>query len=166
MSPFVADYLVFAFWASVGAIQVGASIGRFDGLLFLKHRLGARVFGLALVGGAIAWFFLTDERNINDIDGGLDANQQAIGFFGGAAVAVIVTAAISSLINARMHRGEPGTDEGLEAMRKTSYLVAARRSLALRVRESFPGLVRFYSGDRSGIVFKLAGRLIVRAKQG
>ncbi len=166
MSPFVADYLIFVFWASAGAIQVGASIGRFDGLLLLKHTLAAHALGLALVGGAIAWFFLTDERNINDIDGGLDANQQAIGFFGGAAVAVIATVAVTSLINARMHRGEPGADEGLDALRKTGYFQAARASLPVRWRDSPANIVRFYSGDRSGVIFNLAGRLTMRAKQG
>lgn len=166
MSPFVADYLIFVFWASAGAIQVGASIGRFDGLLFLKHTLAAQALGLALIGGAIAWFFLTDERNINDIDGGLDANQQAMGFFGGAAVAVIATVSITSLINARMHRREPGADEGLDALRKTGYFQAARRSLPAIWRGAPAALVRFYSGDTQGIIFKLAGRLIIRAKQG
>jgi hypothetical protein len=165
MSPFVADYLIFVVWASVGTIQVGASNGRFDGLLFLKHALAARALGLALVAGAIAWFFLTDERNINDIDGGMDANQQAIGFFGGAALAVIVTVVISSLINARMHRGEPAADEGLDALRKTSYFRVMRRSLPTMWRERPGSFVRFFSGDREGVIFKLAGRLVTRAKQ-
>ncbi len=166
MSPFVADYLIFVFWSSIGAIQVGASIGRFDGLLFLKHAVAARVFGLVLIGGAIAWFFLTEERNINDTEGGLDANMQGVGFFGGAAVAVLATVAISSLVNARMHRGEPGVGEGLEALRKTSYFEAMRRSLPPWRRGFHATLVRFYSGDREGIVFQIAGSLINRVRLG
>lgn len=165
MSPFVADYLIFVFWASIGAIQVGASIGRFDGLLFLKHMLAARALGIALIIGAILWFFLFENRNINDIDGGLDANLQGVGFFGGAAAAMLVTLGLSSLINARMYRGEPVVDEGLEALRKTSYFQAVRLDVPTWFDRPPAKLVSFYSGDRSGIVFRVVGRLITRSRK-
>jgi hypothetical protein len=166
MSPFVADYLLFVFWACIGAIQIGASIGRFDGLAFVRHNLAARALGVALIFGAIAWFFLTETRNINDTEGGLDANQQAMGFFAAAMAAVIVTVAISTFINARMGKGDHGADEGLDALRNTSYLAALRRSLPPMWRGAPGSVVRFYSGDKEGIVFRIVGGFISRNRSG
>ena len=166
MSPFVADYLLFVFWASIGAIQIGVSIGRFDGLLFVRHVLAARALGVALIVGAILWFFLTENRNINDTEGGLDANQQAVGFFAAAIAAVIVTVVISSLINTRMSKGEPGPDDGLDALRKVRYLAAVRRSLTPMWHGAPGSVVRFYSGDKEGIVFRIVGGFISRDRPG
>jgi hypothetical protein len=181
MSPFVADYLLFVFWACVGAIQIGASIGRFDGLLFVRHNLAARALGVALIFGAIAWFFLTENRNINDTEGGLDANQQAMGFFAAAIAAVIVTVVISSFSNAGMHRPRPGAlnvpegpegregsdpDDGLDALRRVSYLTAVRRSLPPMWRGAPGSVARFYSGDKEGIVFRIVGGFISRGRRG
>jgi len=165
MSPFVADYLLFAFWAAIGAIQIGASIGRFDGLLFIKHNLAARALGVALTLSAIAWFFLTDDRNINDTEGGLDANMQAMGVFAGAFVAVIVTVVTSSVVNAGLGRPGPealktpeglnsGPEGGLDALRKVSYLTAVRRSLPPLWHGAPTSLVRFYSGDKEASSFE------------
>jgi hypothetical protein len=166
MSPFVADYLLFVFWASMGAVQIGASIGRFHGLLFIKNVGGARALGIALVGGAILWFFLTENRNINDTEGGLDANMQAVGFFAGAAAAVIVTMVVSSLLNSRMGRGEPGPDDGLDALRMASYLGAVRRSLPPMWRGAPGSVMHFYSGDKKGLAFRIVGGLITRDRRG
>ena len=160
MSPFLADYLIFVFWASIGAIQVGASFGRFDGLLLVRHTLAARTLGLALTVGSILWFFMSEERNINDIHGGLDANLQGVGFFGGAALAVIATLSLSSLVHARMRRGEPSEDEGLEALRKTNYFEAVRRCLPAWWDGSPAKLLGFFSDVRFGLLFLLGGRLI------
>ncbi len=162
MSPFLADYLVFVFWATTGAIQVGASLGRFDGLLLVRHALAARTLGIALTAGAIAWFFLSEERNINDIHGGLDANLQGLGFFGGAALSVIATLAVTSLLNLRMRRGEPAASEGLEALRKTSYFEAARRCLPTWWDGSPARLTAFFSGGPFGPVLGPAARLAAR----
>ena len=169
MSPFLADYLIFVFWATVGAIQVGASVGRYDGLLLVRHPLAARTLGIALTVGAVLWFFLSEERNINDIHGGLDANLQGVGFFGGAAMAVIATLGISSLIHARLRRGDPSSDEGIEALRKTSYLATIRACVPDWWDGSPRRLLRFFSGDlQSGVVGRLsvaAARFLMRRRQ-
>lgn len=165
MSPFVVDYLIFVFCASLGAIQIGASIGQFGGLLFIRNFWVARILGMVLASGAVAWFFLSDSRNINDIHGGLDANSQSIGFFVGAAAALLCTLCLSSLINLRMHRGDPKVNEGLDALRKTCYLLAIRRTLPAWMDNPFARLIRFYSGDKAGILFGLGSHIISLAKR-
>lgn len=165
MSPFLADYLIFVFWATTGAIQVGASFGRFEGVLLVRHALAARAIGLALTAGAIAWFFLSEDRNINDIHGGLDAGLQGMGFFGGATVAVIATLGLTSLLNLRMRGSKPEASEGLEALRKTTYFEAVRRDLPTWWDGSPARLASFFSGDRQGPIFALAGRLAGRIRR-
>ena len=165
--PFLVDYLVFVVWASVGAIQVGASMGRFHGLLFLHSPRAARALGVALGVGAVAWFFLSEPRNIGDVDGGLDGNVQAMGVFAGAAVAMLITLGLSSVIHARMRQipnGEPAFDEGLDALRKSTYFRVVRESLSARWHGSPTELARFYSGDEQGVIFRLGARIVARIR--
>ena len=161
MSPFLEDYLIFVFWASLGAIQIGASVGRLEGMLFVRHHLAARLLGAALIVSAIVWFFLSEERNINDIHGGLDAGSQSMGFFAGGALATIATLVVSSLINMRMRTGEPGSTEGLGALAKATYFETLRRSVTTWMDGSPSRLLEFYLGDRPGPLFALGGRMTV-----
>ena len=130
MFSFAADYFITVLVAALGVIQLAASLGRLDGLLILKSKLLTRGLGLALVPGAFAWFFSTGTRNINDFEGGLDANEQALLLFLATLTAVAVTFLVSSIVNARMRGPEPAPGEGLDALRRTSYA----RALILSIR--------------------------------
>jgi hypothetical protein len=86
-----------------------------------------------------------------------------------------VTVVVSSLLNARIGRPppealnapeSPGPDDGLDALRKVAYLEAARRSLPPLWRGAPASVVRFYSGDKEGIVFRIVGGLITRNRRG
>ena len=55
---FARDYLIAAYVSSLGALQVGASFGRLRALLFLPWATPARIFGVALFLGGLAYFFL------------------------------------------------------------------------------------------------------------
>ena len=129
MSEFTVDYFILAFFASIGVIQLAASVGDLDGLLFFKRPLLARAFGLILVVAPIVWFFVSDPRNVNDMDGGLDANTQAKAFFLACLAAVATTLILSSLVNLRMNRGKPSPGDGFDALRQTNYLRALSNSL-------------------------------------
>ena len=143
MSEFARDYFILVFVASTGVVQIAASMGRLDGLLFFKHPLLARVLGLALILAAVIWFFLSDTRNINDYSGGLDANSQARIFFLACLASVAANFIVSSLVNRRMRRGDPVPEGGLDALRRTSYLTALRDSLGYW-RRAWPRRIKEY----------------------
>ena len=146
MFTFATDYFILVFVASMGVIQIAASVGRLGGLLLVKAPLVARILGLALVVAPFIWFFASGERNINDYEGGLDANTQALFFFLGAFAGVGFTLLASSLINLRMTGPEPGPDTGLASLRHTTYLRAATHSLALLWRQCRTLMNRSSSG--------------------
>ena len=76
MFTFATDYYILVAVAATGALQVAASLGGLNGLLFLKRPVPARTLGIALIVAAFVWFFAVEERNINDYEGGLDAPTQ------------------------------------------------------------------------------------------
>ncbi|MBM3944577.1 MAG: hypothetical protein FJ317_03690 [SAR202 cluster bacterium] len=129
MPPFTVDYLILVFFSALAAIQIAATYGKLTGILFIKHALATRVLGFALIVGMFAWFFISEPRNINDYEGGLDANLQAILFACGGLAAVAATFALSSLVNRTMRRGDPSPDEGFDALTKTTFYAALRHNL-------------------------------------
>ena len=114
MFSFAADYFLMVFVASLGVMQAAASIGRLRGLLVFKDPLIARTLGIAVAIAAVAWFFLIEERNINDYEGGLDSNEQGLLFFLAVAVSGIFTCVLTSLVNRRMADSRLGGDEAVE----------------------------------------------------
>ena len=146
MFTFATDYTILVFFATVGVVQVAASLGSLNGLLFLRNRKASQVAGAVLILGSFIWFFSTGSRNVNDYEGGLDANTQALFFFLGAFAGVGFTLLASSLINLRMTGPEPGPDTGLASLRHTTYLRAATHSLALLWRQCRTLMNRYSSG--------------------
>ncbi len=129
MFNFAVDYYLFALVASVGVIQVAASLGNLRGLLVFKPPVLARTLGLAAPVAAFVWFFTSETRNINDYEGGLDGNDQALLFLLAAISATLATSLITSVVNRRMTGREPTSRDGLEALTQTSYLRAVHLSL-------------------------------------
>ena len=146
MFTFAVDYYLFVFIAGLGVIQIAVSLGPLRGLLIVRSPIAARVLGLSLAVAAFLWFFTSDTRNINDYEGGLDANLQSLWFFLGAATATIVTLALSSLSNARMNGGDPAPGEGLDALRNTNYVRALAHSLRYWWREWRTQTKSYFSG--------------------
>ena len=146
MFTFASDYFILVFVASIGVLQIAASLGRLNGLLLFKSPPVARVFGVALVAGAFIWFFSTGERNINDFEGGLDAPTQALFFFLGSLAGTGVTFVVSSLVNLRMNGEEPSPGAGLDALRETNYLRALGHSLGYWWREWRTQMKSYFSG--------------------
>ena len=135
MSAFAIDYILFVFVASLGVIQIAASMGRLNGLLILKSPMVARLLSSILTVAAFIWFFATDTRNLNDYEGGLDANEQAVLFLLGALTAAVVTLGVSSIVNARMNGGDSAPDDGLDALKDGNYITALLHSLRYWRRE-------------------------------
>ena len=128
MSTFVIDYYLLALTSSFGVIQISASLGGLKGLLLFRSPYLSRGFGLAVALAAFVWFFVSESRNINDNEGGLDANVQALTFFLGALSALVITLVVTSLTNAHM-TGDPSPEEGLEALKRTNYARGFRHSI-------------------------------------
>ena len=135
MSEFATEYSIFVFIASLGAIQIGASVGELSGLLLVRSPLLARALGTVVIVAAVVWFFASENRNINDYEGGLDANGQGLYFFYSALGAVIVTLVVSSLVNHRLTGGHAPRPDGFDALKHTMYIRALWRSLRYWSRE-------------------------------
>lgn len=133
MFSFAIDYYLTVSMAATGVIQIAACFGGLGGLVFFRSCIVARVVGAILVVAPMVWFFASEPRNINDYDGGLDANEQAIFFVLGALTSLILTLVVSSLVNLRMNsQVEP--KNGLDALRNTTYARAVLVNLRFRVK--------------------------------
>lgn len=128
-SPFLIDYLAFVFLASVGVLQFAASLSRLTALLIFRSIPAARVSGAALAVAAFIWFFVSDTRNVNDFEGGLDANVQALALFLTVLAAVLATLVVSSLVNIRMDGASASPSEGVDSLRRTTYFRALPQSV-------------------------------------
>ena len=129
MSEFIFEYYIFIFLAALGAIQLGAAAGKLKGLLILRQPTAAVALGLVFIAAAPVWFFSTGERNINDYEGGITANGQALYAFLGSITALASTLAVTSLVNFRLGRGAPPPFEGLQSLREANYLIAVSGNL-------------------------------------
>ena len=132
MFTFATDYYILVAVAATGTLQIAASLGGLRGLLFLKQPVLAKALGGTLIVAAFVWFFTVENRNINDYEGGLDAPTQALFFFLGSSTAVVFTLLATSLVNLGMRAGENDPPDGLDALRRSSYLNALRRSVGSR----------------------------------
>lgn len=121
MSNFAIDYCILVFAASLGVIQLSASLGNLSGILLTKSRILTKFLGIILMAASFMWFFLSDTRNINDYMGGLDANQQALIFVPSALGALIFTFVTSTIINAQMKSLDGLDCNGFEALQHTNY---------------------------------------------
>ena len=146
MLTFATDYFLLVFIATLGVIQLAASLGGLKGLLDFKSPFVARLLGLALVIASFILFFSTDERNLNDYQGGLDANTQALFFFLGVLAGGGVTFVGSSVINLRMKSSRPLTDGGFDALRDTNYVWSLARSLGYWSRNWRQQMKSYFSG--------------------
>ena len=146
MFTFATDYFLLVFVASLGVLQIAASLAHLNGLLIFKPPLVSRALGLLLFVGAFVMFFSTGTRNINDYEGGLDAPTQGLFFFLGAFAGLGVTLMLSSLVNLRMNGGRPSPEAGLDALRETNYISALRLSLGYWSRAWRTRTKSYFSG--------------------
>ena len=129
MFTFATDYCIAVFVSTIGVLQLALSVGDIRGLLIFKSAIVARTLGSMLAVAGFVLFFGTGARNINDYEGGLDAPTQALFFFFGAFAAVIVTLALTSIVNHRMRGAEAGPESGIDSLRDTNYVLSLARSV-------------------------------------
>ena len=134
MLSFGFDYFLFIFFASFGIVQFAASKSGLASILIFRSPKLSRIIGIALIVISAGVFFLTDNRNINDYEGGLDANQQAYLFVLASFASLVATMAIGSIRHRRVESGFT-IDEGLGSLVKTGYFKALLGSMRYWHRE-------------------------------
>lgn len=136
MSAFFIDYLIFVFLFALGVIQIAASLSGLIGILFFRKPLVSRILGLVIIITAISWFYLSSDRNLNDVYGGLDANDQSGLFALGVIAALFTTLVISSVTNmVRLNNDTMFSEnEGLASLRRYTYYVALSKNLRYWVK--------------------------------
>ena len=157
--------MVFVCCSTIGAIQIAAHIANLRALLILRRRIASLLFGITILIGSVFWFFLSEERNINDTVGGLDANSQAVGFFLGALIGTTLTLVISSIINLDLKASNIDNNiDGLDSLREQNYFLAIKDEFS-----QFRGNWRAYLAKQftdlpKSIIYQLVTAIIVRLR--
>ena len=120
MSRFAIEYFFFALISNLGLFSLVADKSNLELMKVIKHPKISVTLGISTITIAFIWFFGFENRNINDFEGGLDANMQAI-FFTMAALASII---ILLLLNCVFRKGKSGTKikRDMDVLRKPTYL--------------------------------------------
>ena len=122
MSMFAIEYFFFALVSNLGLLTLIAGRSQLEFMKVIKNSQRSVVIGLFTMVVAFVWYFGFEKRNINDFEGGLDANMQALFF-----VIATVTAIVLILIaNSILRKGKPETNLsiGLDVLKESTYLQA------------------------------------------
>ena len=165
MNSFFLEYMVFVCFSTIGAIQIAAHIANLRGLLILRRPIASLLLGIGILTGSIFWFFLSENRNINDTAGGLDANSQAVGFFLGALIGTILTIVISSIINRDLKISNVGKNiDGLDSLREQNYYLAIKDEYSLFRGNWRDYLSKQFTGLPKSIIYQLVTTIIVKLR--
>ena len=109
---------------------MSASYGNLRGIFFFANNRVCRYVGLLLIACGIVWFYATKNRNINDTEGGIDANDQALWFFLGVVSALICTFFVTSISQKKLSsKPKQNYALGIENLKDSTYLFAIKNSL-------------------------------------
>jgi len=131
------EYFIFVFIASVGVLQLIATITQRKGLLFFKRKALSWLFSFLAIGGSFGWFFGWGDpmdmamRQTGDAamrQTGLEGAQQFLYFCMATFAALVVTLIVSSLRRARWKGHPGGSSQGLDALKERSYFEAVKHS--------------------------------------
>ena len=126
------DYFLLVFTASIGLYQIVSIHAGLKGLWFFRHPKIQYIFGTLAVLGAYGWFFTTGNRNVQTL---IEGTEQLGLFLGGIVAAYVVTAIMSSIIQAKVSsrgnnpRQEKQYELGVETLKTTTVLGGIRSSL-------------------------------------
>lgn len=115
------DYYICCTISVVGVLQIASNTANLDKLRFLRRRSLNAILASSLLLTSFILFFFTADRNINDIHGGLDGNQQMVLFVCSFVTAFIVNAVISSCINNSTNNHSNVGSVGIELLRHKTY---------------------------------------------
>ena len=115
------DYYICCSISVVGVVQIASNTANLDKFKFIQNGTLNGLLAFSLLIASFIIFFFTADRNVNDINGGLNGNQQMILFGCSFMTGFIANASISSFINhSNMNQREIG-DVGIEKLRRSTY---------------------------------------------
>lgn len=126
------DYFILVFIASLGMYQIVATHAKLEGLWFFRQPIVQYIFGALAIIGAFCWFFTSKERNIQHR---VEGSQQLGLFLGSIVASYVVTAILSSIIQARVNsqgqkpREGKQHDLGIETLKTTTVFGGIASSL-------------------------------------
>ena len=122
MSMFAIEYFFFALVSNLGLLTLIAGRSQLEFMKVIKNSQRSVVIGLFTMVVAFVWYFGFEKRNINDFEGGLDANMQALLFV----IATVTAIALILIANSILRKGKSETNLsiGLDVLKESTYLQA------------------------------------------
>ena len=133
----VCESVIFMFWSALGAFQIIASWGRFEGLSFFSHCIAGYIFGAANIIAAFWWFFTTIQIGEDGLKG--QHYEQFVSVALGVSAAALLTGITSSIIKSRIFKqeGEIGEIEyGIDVFRRATFFQIIRQHIGKNKRPS------------------------------
>tara|TARA_Y100000996_G_C22558117_1_gene656322 strand:+ start:3313 stop:3726 length:414 start_codon:yes stop_codon:yes gene_type:complete len=97
MINFPIDYFIYIYFSSLATIQVAATKSNLTNFLIIKNKFVTFIAALIIFISSTIFFLYSDNRIINDFEGGLDANQQFLLFACACVTSFITTSMVTSL---------------------------------------------------------------------
>ena len=119
---FAIEYFFFALVSNLGLLTLIAGRSQLEFMKVIKNSQRSVVIGLFTMVVAFVWYFGFEKRNINDFEGGLDANMQALLFV----IATVTAIALILIANSILRKGKSETNLsiGLDVLKESTYLQA------------------------------------------
>jgi hypothetical protein len=116
------NYCLLVFLSVLGVLQLAAAYNNFRSLFFFPSRGYTVGFAVLIIGFALFSFFNWNEFNTHVVEGG----QQTGSFIFSTGVAILFTLVVSSILNYKRVGTDRAEDEGLEALRESTYFQVFR----------------------------------------
>jgi hypothetical protein len=113
-------YFLLIFIGVTGILQLAAARNNWRGFSFFPWRSVTAVFGGALLVFTLVIYFTWNEFNTRIIEG----SQQTGSFVISGAAAIIFTAVLSSLLNARQLKSNNLPPQGMDALKSHTFIQA------------------------------------------
>ena len=122
MMDFATDYFLYVFISSFAVIQISATKSNLSQILINKNRFLTIISSFIIIISSTIFFIYSENRIINDFEGGLDANQQFLIFAFACLSSFLMTAIITSLYRKSDHISQNTESfNGLKILSKYSF---------------------------------------------
>ena len=139
MINFHIDYFICCSLILTAVLQISASFSRSNLFTFFSNPIINTIFAGLLIATGFIIFFVTDNRNINDYEGGLDGNEQAVLFALALASSFVVIALITSTTNSsKVFKNNNCQEHSYMCLSHDTYLNLIKSKCNLFFKESRP----------------------------
>ena len=124
---FALDYFICVFICCSAVLQLAVHRADLSMLKIIRNTKLTYLISTGLIFFSAYLFFTTDNRIINDFEGGLDANQQAVIFFLSALSSFFFTGLVASAFNSSKHKQSTQNIGGLASYRNHRLIESLNR---------------------------------------